>query len=106
MAQSLGVAQVLCQGRGDGCGRRPLGKMAAHSERPRHSMGMAHSTPPRVSVVAAALAPGSVLRVFRGVWFGPDFSSSLVAALLVQHALRTGASTGVCSEPGVLLALC
>ncbi len=42
-------------------------------------------TPPRLHLGAAAVAAGSFLRVFGGLWFGADLPSVLVAALLVQH---------------------
>ena len=81
---------------------RRMGKLAAGAQRAGNGVGMAHRAPARVPVVVAAVVAGSLLRVFRGVWVGANIYSALVAALLVQHALRAGAAAGVCAGRWVL----
>ena len=48
------------------------------------------------------MAASSLLCVFGVVWFCADFSSSLVAALLLQHSLRDGDAAGFALGAGIL----
>ena len=107
LAQSVGLAAVLCQGRGDGRGRRRagatwlltlsvLGTAWAWLIARRRAFLWALLLWLPVPFYAYSVAYGSV----------PIFLPRLVAALLVQHALRTGTASGVCAGPGLLRALC
>ena len=59
-----------------------------------------------IRVGAAALAAGSLLCVLGRLRFGADLSSGLVAALLVQPALRNGVAAGLCAGLGFAAHLC
>jgi hypothetical protein len=94
LAQSVGCADLLCEGRGAGRRRAGLGQRAAVlsllgtawawlTARRRHSPGR------------CCCGFRSVLCVFGGLRLGAHLSARLVAALLVQHALRNGAAAGL-----------
>ena len=102
LAQSMGLAAVLRQGRGDGRSRSGVGQRSALAlsvlgTRRR----MARRAPPRLCVDAAAVAAGSLLRLLGRLRIGAHLHPALVAALLVQHALWTGAAAGTRAGPGI-----
>src|SRR5579862_6839039 len=59
---------------------------------------MADRAAASLSVVDAFMAASSLLCIFGGIQFGADFHSTVVASLLVQHAVR--ARTAACIRAG------
>ncbi len=96
----------LHQGRGAGRGRSGLGQHSADPEPAGNSVGLAHGAQACIHLGAAAVVSGRLLCVFGLVWLGAHLSAHLVAALLVQPALRNGASAGLCAGAWLCRADC
>jgi hypothetical protein len=75
--------------------------LGQHAARLLASLGtlrrVARRAPPRILVDASALAAGSLLCVLGCLRLGAHLFAKMVAALLVQHALRNGTAARLCT---------